>query len=98
MSKSDGIKALKEYNDWCEEADAFIRKVGMAEDAKLSNIPRELADKTVTSLAKEIVRLHWLLNELLEELKTAHSAPAVNIDDVITQLEDSYKKQARHGY
>jgi hypothetical protein len=98
VSSIDGLQALKEYNDWCEEADAFVSKVALTEGTQLSNIPRELADKTVTSLAKEIVRLHWLLDELLEELKTAHSAPAVNIDDVIIQLEDTYKNLSRHGY
>ena len=98
MSSIDGLQALKEYNNWCEEADAFVSKVALSKGAQLQNIPRDLADKTVTSLAKEIVRLHWLLNELLEELKTAHSAPAVDVDDVIAALENSYKQQARNGF
>jgi hypothetical protein len=94
----DGLQALREYNDWCEEADSFVSKVAVTNGAQLSNIPRELADKTVSSLANEVVRVHWLLAQLLEELETAKASPAVDIKQFVTALEDSYKKLPQHGY
>jgi len=59
MPKIDCLNALKEYNDWCEDADTSMYPI--------TYVPRELSDSTITSLAKEVMNLQLQLASLLKE-------------------------------